>query len=389
MTGSNGRTAARLLGATVWGLVLILTLGVAGAEDAMDWHRAQDLFRRSRNGQQLTADEQAYLARAMEERRQQMTNVPPARERTGLMPLTEMGDAAYKRQSGGLYGAGRNEPPERHLQAALVESGAVVPRNADGEPAAGGRIVLISIGMSNTTQEFSAFKRLADADPGKSPDLVIVDGAQGGKDARAWMTDEQAAEGGGRSTWQVLDERLRAAGTTPAQVQVVWLKQALAMPALLGDFPAHARRLEDDVAQALRIARKRFPNLRLAYLSSRIYAGYATTALNPEPYAYESAFSVQWLIAAQVKGDPALNWSPERGEVKAPLILWGPYLWGDGLNPRKADGLVWKREDLGQDGTHPSPSGQRKVAGMLLAFFKADPTARTWFLARQKQAAPE
>ena len=48
------------------------------------------------------------------------------------------------------------------------------------------------------------------------------------------------------------------------------------------------------------LAKSRYPNLRLAYLSSRIYAGYAQTALNPEPYAYESGFSVKWLIERQL-----------------------------------------------------------------------------------------
>jgi hypothetical protein len=36
------------------------------------------------------------------------------------------------------------------------------------------------------------------------------------------------------------------------------------------------------------------------FLSRRIYAGYATNCLNPEPYAYEYGFSAKWLIEAQV-----------------------------------------------------------------------------------------
>ena len=48
--------------------------------------------------------------------------------------------------------------------------------------------------------------------------------------------------------------------------------------------------------------------------------------------------------------------------------------------PRK-DGLVWNRDDLrDNDGTHPSPSGQRKVADMLVKFFHSDPFAKTWYL---------
>src|SRR5262249_48641938 len=140
------------------------------------------------------------------------------------------------------------------------------------------------------------------------------------------------------------------------------------------------KKLQKDTLVVLQNARARFPNLRIAYLGSRIYAGYATTRLNPEPFAYEGAFAVRWLIQDQIKGDPELNSNPERGAVKAPLLLWGPYFWGDGTTPRKSDGLVWKREDLVGDGTHPSQSGRQKVAEMLLKFFKTDPLARTWFV---------
>jgi hypothetical protein len=231
--------------------------------------------------------------------------------------------------------------------------------------------------MSNTTQEFSVFKQMADADPAKSPRLVIVDAAQGGQTAPQW------AEVDARP-WGIADERLRQAGTTPAQVQVAWIKQAIGQPARFGDFPAHAHQLENDLVKVLHSAMEHYPNLRIAYLSSRIYAGNARTALNPEPYAYESAFGVRWLIDRQLKGDQSLNWEDTRGTVNAPLLLWGPYLWADGIQSRKSDGLSWQPEDLGADGTHPSDSGRRKVAEQLLQFFKTDSSARKWFVASGK-----
>ncbi len=61
------------------------------------------------------------------------------------------------------------------------------------------------------------------------------------------------------------------------------------------------------------------------------------------------------------------------------MLLWGPYLWADGVNPRKGDGLVYKAADLGQDGTHPSNDGRDKVAQQLLKFFKADPFVKGLF----------
>ena len=69
-----------------------------------------------------------------------------------------MGDGVYKEQSGGLYGHGQNVPPQSHLQAAQVQTALIVPRDALGNPSDAGKIVLISLGMSNTTQEFSALQ---------------------------------------------------------------------------------------------------------------------------------------------------------------------------------------------------------------------------------------
>src|SRR5207248_79609 len=166
--------------------------------------------------------------------------------------------------------------------------------------------------------------------------------------------------------WSEAMQRLEAAKVTPQQVQIAWIKLANAMPT--GDLQEHGKRLQKDTVAVLHNAKARFPNLRVAYLGSRIYAGYATTKLNPEPYAYETALVVRWLIQDQIKGDSGLNYDPERGEVKAPLLLWGPYFWGDGLTPRKSDGLIWERQDLAGDGTHPSDSGRKKVSDMLLKF---------------------
>jgi hypothetical protein len=286
-------------------------------------------------------------------------------------PLTEMtAEDRYQGEDGGLYGGGKNEPTVAHRAAARAETAKIQPLDSDGKPAADGKIVLVSISMSNATQEFSTFKRLADADPDKSAKVTIVDCAQGGQAMAQWVQAEARA-------WKEAERRLEQAGVTPRQVQVAWIKLANIGPR--GDLTEHGKKLKSDTQVVLHNARTKFPNLRIAYLGSRIYAGYATGGLNPEPYAYEGAFAVRWLVQDQVKGDAALNFDPKRGEVKSPLLLWGPYFWADGLTPRKSDGLVWKREDLGDDGTHPSDSGRRKVADMLLTFFKTDAEAKTWF----------
>ncbi|HEU4387555.1 MAG TPA: hypothetical protein VFV34_07145 [Blastocatellia bacterium] len=299
------------------------------------------------------------------------------RTSTGLVPLTELGSGTYQGYLGGLYADGENVRPVGHQQAGLEQSLKVVPRKAGGKPKSKGRIVLLSIGMSNTTQEFSTFKTLADADPIRNPRLVIVDGAQGGMTASSITNPDDSKM---QVFWETVDARLAAADVTAKQVQVVWLKEADARPT--AGFPQHAITLQHELETAVQILKQRFPNLQLVYCSSRIYAGYASTDLNPEPFAYESGFAVRWMIERQIEGSPDLNFDPIRGEVKAPWLSWGPYLWADGLNVRD-DGLTWSCSDYANDGTHPAPGGARdKVARMLLDFFKTDSTASGWFLAR-------
>ncbi len=358
----------------------------AGGND-IDWQRAGELHRRVQSGETLSPEDQAYYdkAKAIHDRgggpgsagghATPAGPAPGGKDSVGLIPLTELGAGTYKGEDGGLYGGGHNEPPPAHAAAAQRELAKIRPLDGDGKPAHDGKIALLSVGMSNTTMEFSRFKQLADADPGKSPRLVIVDGAQGGQTAARW------AAGTDKPVWKTALERLRNANVTPQQVQLVWIKQANARPT--GTFPEYAKQLQADMTTDLNLLKTAFPNLRIAYLSNRIYAGYATTPLNPEPYAYESAFAIRWLIQDQIRGDPKLNCDPARGEMKSPLVLWGPYLWADGATPRKSDGVTWTRDDLvASDGTHPSPAGRQKVAELLLTFFKTDTGARTWFLSK-------
>ena len=297
-----------------------------------------------------------------------------------VKPLSEMTAAdRYKDQGGGLYGKGQNTPPEGHLKAALQAAGQIQPLDPDGKPAKDGKIGFISFGMSNTTMEFKVFQKLIE--PLKlNPALAVVDCAQGGMVTSAWAKDMKNPRTGG-TPWDELARRLKAANVSPQQVQAVWMKQAEARPADYGDYPAHIQKFHQDMVTDLQKLKQRYPNVRLVYLSNRIYAGYALSPLNPEPYAYEYAYGLRGLIQDQIAGKAELNCDPARGAVKAPLLLWGPDLWTNGTTARK-DGLTWVKTDFGADGTHPDGSGQEKVAKMLIKFFQTDPTAKPWFVGK-------
>ncbi len=288
----------------------------------------------------------------------------------GAVPLNDLGSGTYLGFAGGLYGAGQNAPPSGHQTLGHARRLGVVPRDAAGQPAPNGRIVLLSIGMSNTTQEFSTWLATANADPNKNPAVTIVDGAQGGQDAVV-VANPNA------NFWTVVDQRLAAAGVNGNQVQVVWLKEAIA--GVGGGFPAAAQQLQGLLGQIARNLQARYPNVQLCFVSSRTYAGYATSQLNPEPYAYESGFAVQWLLQQQIAGDPQLNADAAAGPVVAPWLGFGPYLWTDGTTPR-SDGLVWTCADVQPDGTHPSPAGRGKVAALLQQFFTTNAFTVPWYV---------
>ena len=296
--------------------------------------------------------------------------VPPgaqgcARTSVGFSPLSDQGFRPYEDQSGGLYPGG-NSPPLLHLLAGINAASSIGPLAADGTPDSSGRYGFVSIGMSNTTQEFQAFLPMANADPSRDPSLVLVDGAQGGQTAADWGNP-------GCPCWITLNARIQQAGLSARQVVVAWIKLANRQPT--GPWPFATQQLKKDIATVVRELKARFPNLVVGYLSSRIYAGYATTTLNPEPYAYESGFAVRWVIEDQLNG-----LLPFQGpSAVAPWLAWGPYLWADGLTAR-SDGLTWACGDLADDGTHPSASGRQQVADLLLDFVRTDPTAREWFV---------
>lgn len=294
----------------------------------------------------------------------------------GRIPLMDMSPGqTYFGYPGGLYPSCTNVLTGGHLAGGLRMALQIRPLDSSGQPSAQGRIVLLSIGMSNTSQESSAFAPLFDAYADRNPRVTFINGAQGGQTA-AIISNPNA------TFWNVVDQRLAQAGLTPLQVQAVWYKQANANPT--SGFPAYADTLRDQSIAIMQIIKTRYPNTRIVYVSSRIYGGYAETPLNPEPYAYESGFAMKWLVEEQIAGNPALNFDPRWGPVRAPFVQWGAYPWADGLLPR-SDGLTWVRGDFAADGTHPSQQGANKVAGLLLDFFAASPTSRIWFLRAELQ----
>jgi hypothetical protein len=301
-----------------------------------------------------------------------------------LKNLTDLGKGEYQGFKGGLYPDGKNERPAGHEAAGVALARQVQPLGADGKPSADGKIVLLGVGFSNTVQAFNGFMQVTRADKAVNPKLVLVNGAVGGMSAN--MIQNPDDNGRGTKYWKMVDESLTKAGVTRAQVQVVWAKETNPGPHR-GGFPKYIQALQSELARVAQVLHQRFPNLKLVYLSSRTYGGWARAKGgrgpgNSEPFSYETGFAVKWLIGQQLEGDPALNYDPKKGPVKAPWLSWGPYLWANGTT-RRADGFRFEPDDFREDDRmHESPAGQRKVGTLLLQFFKNDKTTKEWFVGK-------
>ena len=374
------------------------------------------------------------------------------------VPLSDMTQSGknYLGFTGGLYGSNSNTVPTKHDSDGKALAGKIQPLDQSGNATSNGTIVFLGIGMSNAFIEFGRFVSVSTAAGSgvNQTTLAVENGAHGAVTACPWTVAQGLAGPVCGATGvpaenqydRVRDTVLATATTAPnvpagcgttsspclteAQVQVIWMKNANPDPGLDGigsmspttncaaevanapAFLTESCRYEWQMGEIVRAAKSRYPNLKLIFFTTRIYAGYATSALNPEPYAYEYGFSGQWLVNAQiaqvggagadaVAGDLCYS-SNECGSTVGTWVGWGPYLWADGTTKR-GDGLNWcnaqagspcnGEQDFEPDGTHPSSNnpttppydGAYKFVSAspwgMMNFFLTSPYTCPWFSA--------
>ncbi len=293
---------------------------------------------------------------------------------TPIVPITDLGTGIYQGEEGGLYPSGSNTRPASHDSDGVGFAKAIVPLDANGNYSPTGKDVMLALGESTALDEFAEFLALARTDPAINPNLVFVSGAQGGATPNLLSSTSSPY-------WNtILNNYLPDQGVTAQQVVAVWIEDTNGIAK--GTFPGDMTQMQGNYETEMNNVHTFFPNAKLVYFSSRIYAGYSNGVekIDPEPYAYEAGFAVKNAITDQLNGAANLNYNPALGAVKAPWMSWGPYYWANGLLGRN-DGFVWTCQDLQSDGTHPSfPAGDLKVAGQILNFFKTDDTTTPWFL---------
>jgi hypothetical protein len=285
----------------------------------------------------------------------------------------------------------------------------VQPLDANGDPSSSGKIGVIGIGMSNWTQELCAnsptsssclsYTFLGQAATNSQVNhtiLALVDCAQDAQTAIDWIDNSV----GSYST--CVNDRLPLWGITAKQVEIVLWKDAdggptnsltsstvcLSQPLPIPSSNPDACTYEEYLGLMARFLKSEFPNVKQLFVHSRIYAGYATTPQNPEPFAYEYGFATKWFVNAQLAQIATGNIDPVAGDLDykdgtVPWIAWGPYWWAAGTTPCnncEIPGQIWVSSDLSADGTHPSANGVTKVANNLMHFYLNSPYS-PWFRA--------
>jgi len=330
----------------------------------------------------------------------------------------------YLNFQGGLYENSSDTVPSDHDAAGKAAAAAVQSLDQNGNPSATGAVVFLGIGMSNATQEFSAFQAAAGTNSAVNhKTLAIEDGASGAATACYWTVAQGQTGAACPAAMGVLldnqydrvrDTILAAATKSPSapagcggppnltpcltekQVQVLWIKNANPRPGIanertlcdatvsgcVNDGGTEAILYESQLGQIIRAAKLRYPNLKQVFLSTRIYAGYATQGLSPEPYAYEYGYSAKWLIEAQVLQERTGTVDPVAGNMSytsgsSAWTAWGTYLWANGTIAN-SNGTTWLASDFQSDGTHPDAQGATKVVNLLMSFYTTSPYT-PWF----------
>lgn len=313
----------------------------------------------------------------------QVSAQPTLVDTTASIPLIDMAGFSYRGNPGFLY------PESNEIPAAHV---ARQPAVDTSRP-----FVMLSAGFSNCKMEFCDPINTRDVSTGGSigpqgcaswsmmgqafgdatlnDNLVLVNGAQGGRDVTDW--DEPTDP-----TYPIVTNILTQLGYSASDVQVVWAKQATIRPSSsLPNGDADAYNLLRNMGNVMRTLKIKYPNLKQVYLSSRMWSC-GNGGPNDEPYAYETGFAVKWLIEAQMNqlsggGVDAL--AGDLGLDVAPWLAWGPYFWANNGSGR-SDGLTWFPSEMAPDCSHPGTTARRKIGTILLDFFKTSPLTTPWFL---------
>ncbi|MGB4929409.1 MAG: hypothetical protein WBP43_05525, partial [Chitinophagales bacterium] len=190
---------------------------------------------------------------------------------TGNIPISEIGPGFFMGYQGGLYPEGSNTMPMVHAQAGKNIGNSIKPLNEAGEvDFENGKVVFVAFGASTAGNTFNTFKSTVNNTPDLyNPCLKFVNLCLGGKGLESMVPPHN------NLLWAYITDTLMVdAEISKEQVQIGWIKTA-SKDDSIPEFPMQADSLYDKYIPTIQRMKENFPNLKILYMSSHAYGGYA------------------------------------------------------------------------------------------------------------------
>lgn len=270
-----------------------------------------------------------------------------------------------------------NEPPASYKDKGVVDGLLVQPLDLAGNPDPAGQIVILALGMSNTGLAWDGLTDLVNSSPAiaKNSAVVLFNGAKGGADLPKWVAPDAPQ-------FVRVAGDLAAAGYSEGQVQAVWLFNSVRpgenqIPTT-EDWP---RMVADGLADCIRAAQVRYPNLKQVFLSSREYGGWAKQ--NPagrKREAFLSGLGVRHLVSCRIQEELTGQVADLTigSLVNLPFFDWSVYPYAAGATPNN-DGVSWPRDCFERDGVHPNALGVMRWGNLLYSWFSSNDYTAPYF----------
>lgn len=314
----------------------------------------------------------------------------------------------------GLYSNHSQVMPSAHKTEGLAWANTIEVRDLAGNPNASGRVVFLGLGGSDVSEMFcteaddnppifaggnpvctprslSGRVQLSESDFVEPMLTKIVNGAYPNQYAGDFSQEDEPVFGGVNGNYDRIRDRVLGGYINPLsenQVQALYIQLANESPvASLPDRHADAVELMVRLGNVLRLARERYPNLRVALLSGRPYSPAGVAHAPNEPFAYETGLAVKWLIQAQVEqmANDGTVVDTRAGDLDyeagaAPWIAWGPYL-GNHPTPSQKVGARFTNGDFDNaPNGFFSDRGEAKASLLLLHHVSFSPFTKCWLM---------
>ncbi len=320
----------------------------------------EEADRLEQQGRKMREEFERQNPRPARSRREFKTDFDPST----LVPFTQ-GTHYLDKYETGLYPGARNAMPSEHRSAGEAIAATIKPLDTEGRPdAESGRIIALALGHSNCREYFGAFQQfLSKKSTELHPHFELVSAAVGGQQ----LPEISRLQGG---VWENAKRLLSRPGYSDRQVQVLFLHTtyhgAGNTSGMQARFPERMEQMQEDLQKVLAHCVERFPNLKMAFLTSDGFRHF--TAF--EPHVWQEAFGFKWLIESQIKGVAGTEYSGNTR--KLPWLAWGPYIWDNS----------WDRSFF-TDGVHQAPKAKAIVVDKLWKFLSTESVTKPWFLKAQ------